>query len=88
VEQATRIMEIARSQGCAIGLVEHDVSFVTAVSDTITVLNLGKIIAQGTPSEIVSHPAVRMAYLGEVDEVSSEEPAVLTTAANGNVDIR
>jgi ABC-type branched-subunit amino acid transport system ATPase component len=76
VEQATRIMQIARGQGCAIGLVEHDVSFVTAVSDTITVLNLGKIIAQGTPAQIVSHPAVRMAYLGEVDDVSSEELAV------------
>jgi branched-chain amino acid transport system ATP-binding protein len=88
VEQATLILEIAREQGCAIGLVEHDVSFVTAVSDTITVLNFGTIIAQGTPSEIVSHPAVRLAYLGEVGEVSAEDAAVVTSAVRGNVDTR
>jgi branched-chain amino acid transport system ATP-binding protein len=88
VEQATLILEIARKQGCAIGLVEHDVSFVTAVSDTITVLNFGMVIAQGTPVEILSHPAVRMAYLGEVGEVSSEDAAALAAAANGKVDVR
>jgi branched-chain amino acid transport system ATP-binding protein len=88
VEQATRILEIARQEGCAIGLVEHDVSFVTAVSDTITVLNLGTIIAQGTPTEIVSHPAVRMAYLGEVGEISASDAAALTPATHGDVDIR
>jgi ABC-type branched-subunit amino acid transport system ATPase component len=81
-------LQLARKEGCAIGLVEHDVSFVTAVSDTITVLNFGSIIAHGTPSEIVSHPAVRLAYLGEVGEVSGADAAVLTPSANGAKDTR
>ena len=41
------------------------------VSDRITVLNFGKKIAQGAPAEVLSHPQVVAAYLGE----TSNEPA-------------
>ena len=45
-------------------LVEHDVPFVTRLSDRITVLNLGKVIAEGTPAAIREDPNVVSAYLG------------------------
>jgi branched-chain amino acid transport system ATP-binding protein len=49
----------------AIALVEHHVDMVMAVSDTITVLNLGQVIASGSPGEIRANRDVANAYLGQ-----------------------
>src|SRR3984957_2963102 len=49
----------------AIALVEHHVDMVMAVSDRITVLNLGQVIASGTPAEIRANNDVANAYLGQ-----------------------
>ena len=50
-------------------LVEHVVSLVIDVSDSITVLDKGRVIAEGVGDEVMSNPAVKQAYLGteEVD---------------------
>jgi len=45
-------------------LVEHDMSLVMDVCDSVSVLDLGRIIAEGTPDEIHRHPLVIEAYLG------------------------
>jgi branched-chain amino acid transport system ATP-binding protein len=45
-------------------LVEHDMDVVFGMCDTITVLNYGCVLAQGTESEIRRNPAVQSAYLG------------------------
>ena len=52
-------------QRMAVALVEHNVDMVLAVSDTITVLNLGRVLASGTPDEIRANADVATAYLGQ-----------------------
>lgn len=52
-------------QQMTIVLVEHDVEAIFNLSDRITVLVYGEIVATGTADEIRSSPAVREAYLGE-----------------------
>jgi branched-chain amino acid transport system ATP-binding protein len=64
---AERIRQICREESCAVLLVEHDVGFVMGQCDRIVVLDLGEVLAVGTPSEIQTNPAVRVAYLGEAE---------------------
>jgi len=53
------------TQGRALMLVEHDMDVVFALSDRISVMVYGQVIATGTPDEIRRDPKVREAYLGE-----------------------
>jgi branched-chain amino acid transport system ATP-binding protein len=59
-----RLLERIRAQGVTVLLVEHDMRMVMGVSDRVVVLNQGKIIAEGSPSEIQGNPEVIRAYLG------------------------
>jgi branched-chain amino acid transport system ATP-binding protein len=57
------------TQGRALLIVEHDMDVVFSLSDRISVLVYGEVIATGTPDEIRNNAAVKEAYLGE--EVSA-----------------
>ena len=51
----------------AVMLIEHDMNLVMGICEGICVLNYGRVIAKGTPDEIVSNPVVIEAYLGKKD---------------------
>lgn len=59
------LLKRLKGHGMTIFLIEHDISLIEQVSDTITVLNFGKKIAEGKPRDVMSHPEVVAAYLGE-----------------------
>ncbi len=66
-DEMWRLGELVRqvaAQGVSVLLVEHHAELIFAVCDRVTVLNLGKELAAGTPAEVRSHKEVVSAYLG------------------------
>ena len=67
IELQELLLRISRD-GTSILLIEHDVKLVMGLCDAITVLDYGKVIAQGKPELVQKDPAVIAAYLGQGDE--------------------
>ncbi|MGN6767453.1 MAG: ABC transporter ATP-binding protein [Rhizobiaceae bacterium] len=61
---ARLLKELATSWGVTVLIVEHDMDVIFSISDRITVLHLGKILADGPGEEIRANPEVVRAYLG------------------------
>jgi branched-chain amino acid transport system permease protein len=68
---AEHIKAIPARFGCSVVLIEHNIKLVVEVCSTITVLDFGVVIAQGTPAQVLADPRVTAAYLGEeIDDVA------------------
>jgi branched-chain amino acid transport system ATP-binding protein len=63
------LTELAR-EGLGVLMVEHDMPLVMETCATISVLDFGRVIAQGTPQEIQANPSVQRAYLGTAKETA------------------
>ena len=64
-DMAFWIQDIRDLLGITVLMVEHDMSLVSRVSDRVLAVNYGKVLAEGSPSEVQSHPDVIAAYLGD-----------------------
>ncbi|MBK5307288.1 MAG: ATP-binding cassette domain-containing protein [Frankiaceae bacterium] len=58
------LQRIRTETGCAMLVIEHDMPLITALSDEILALDLGSVVLQGTPDEVMTDPRVVASYLG------------------------
>lgn len=65
-EELMETIELVRKKfGVTVLLIEHDMKLVSGICEYLYVLNFGRLLAEGTPSEVLSNPEVVTAYLGE-----------------------
>lgn len=64
-EEIGALMKQLQAEGITQFLVEHDVQMMVDTCDYLFAMNFGKLIAQGTPAEVVRHPDVQEAYMGK-----------------------
>lgn len=65
IEGAVALLKGLKQEGLTLIVVEHVMKAILALSDRIVVLNFGEKIAEGATAEVVLHPEVIKAYLGE-----------------------
>ena len=58
------VRAVAARIGAGVLVIDHDLAFITRISDHIVVLNEGRVLAEGTPSQVRVNPLVAEAYLG------------------------
>ena len=65
IERMIEVIRAIRASGVSILIIEHVMRAIMSLSDRVVALNLGRNLAEGSPQEIVNHPAVVEAYLGD-----------------------
>ena len=59
-----QVRHMAATVGAGVIVIDHDLGFITGISDRIYVFDQGSVIADGTPDEVQANPTVQAAYLG------------------------
>ena len=67
------LRRIQAELGCAVLLIEHDMGVLRRLAGRVLALDTGEVIAEGTPDQVLAHPAVLASYLGveTVDELDA-----------------
>jgi ABC-type branched-subunit amino acid transport system ATPase component len=67
LDELSRLGELIRTiaqEGTTVLIVEHHLELIAQISDSVTVLDRGGLLAEGTPAEVFAHPEVQRAYMG------------------------
>jgi branched-chain amino acid transport system ATP-binding protein len=71
------LLRVREHTGCSILVIEHDMPLLSSICDHMVALELGAVIAEGPPDEVLSHPRVIESYLG------TDESAINRSGARG-----
>jgi branched-chain amino acid transport system ATP-binding protein len=71
------LLRVREHTGCSILVIEHDMPLLSAICDTMVALELGGVIAEGPPEEVLAHPRVIESYLG------TDESAINRSGSRG-----
>ncbi|WP_458096745.1 ABC transporter ATP-binding protein [Roseomonas sp. WA12] len=71
-DMARTILDLNEEWGMTILMIEHDMGVVMDISHRVMVLDFGRKLTEGRPDEVMAHPDVRRAYLGEDDAAPAE----------------
>ncbi|MEA2274417.1 MAG: branched-chain amino acid transport system ATP-binding protein livF [Solirubrobacteraceae bacterium] len=71
------LLRVREHTGCSILVIEHDMPLLSTICDTMVALELGGVIAEGSPDEVLAHPRVIESYLG------TDESAINRSGARG-----
>jgi len=74
-ELMTTIDRVRRDGGRTVVLVEHNMNVVMSISDRITVMHMGRLLAEGTPTEIAANAQVQDVYLGQLYDLPTDGAA-------------
>jgi len=80
------LRRIQTETGCAMLVIEHDMPLITDISDQMIALELGAVLLQATPDEVISDPRVISSYLGgDIDVInrSGGRPSATRKSSNG-----
>ncbi|HET9001578.1 MAG TPA: ABC transporter ATP-binding protein [bacterium] len=66
------LARLRRDEGLTVVLVEQNVKAAMTIADRVCVMERGRIVLRGTPSELLAHPGIKSAYLGKGYEIAGE----------------
>jgi branched-chain amino acid transport system ATP-binding protein len=74
--------------GCSLLVIEHDMNLITTISHRMLALELGAVIAEGTPHDVLAHPRVVESYLGTNQAAINRSGAPLAAAGRRRKPLR
>ncbi len=63
------LLRIREGLGASLLVIEHDMPLVTGIADRLIAMDQGRVLAEGTPAEVLNHPEVVASYLGTNEDV-------------------
>jgi branched-chain amino acid transport system ATP-binding protein len=83
---APLLTRVRDTLGATLLVIEHDLPLLTSIADRMIALDLGEVIAEGTPADIVRHPAVIASYLGTTESTVARSGAQTALLADPQAD--
>jgi ABC-type branched-subunit amino acid transport system ATPase component/MFS family permease len=83
---APLLTRVRDTLGATLLVIEHDLPLLTSIADRMIALDLGEVIAEGTPTDVVRHPAVIASYLGTTESTVARSGAQTALLADPQAD--